>query len=182
MFKTLPILLLAMISSLASAAELPKSLSFSEAEFFHRWSDKNQHEFTPKGQEDLAKWIDMLTINMYSQVKDGEGLAQAANSVLGAYQSNRAMIVKTNSIPRTPEKPAEHLIVALFPQPQFIEAVFTRLKIENGVGCSIVVSHREYGAKVGPQMSAWLEKNGPTIEKALMSWKMPAMPAAVASR
>jgi hypothetical protein len=40
----------------------------------------------------------------------------------------------------------------------------------NGVGCSIVYSHRIYGEKVGDQMSAWLKDNGPKTEKTLMEW------------
>ena len=31
---------------------------FREADYFHRWSQGNQHEFTPEGQEDLAVQID----------------------------------------------------------------------------------------------------------------------------
>jgi hypothetical protein len=35
----------------------------------------------------------------------------------------------------------------------------------------VVVSHRVYGAKAGPAASEWLEKNGASVEKALMDWK-----------
>lgn len=174
MIKKLIPTLLVMTTCLAAAAELPKALSFSGTDYFHRWTNKTQHEFTPAKQEDLSKWTDMVTINQYPQIKDGEGLAGAANSILGAYQTNRAMIVKTNSVPRTKDAEAEHMVVALFPQPKFIEAVFTRIKMTDGIGTSIVYSHREYGEKIGPQMSAWLQKNGPTIEKDLMSWTVPA--------
>jgi len=169
MFKKLAFALLTMTTSLAFAADLPKNLTFSGKEYFHRWSDKNQHEFTPAKQEDLSKWNDMMTINLYPQINNGDGLAGAANSILGTYQQNRAMIVKTNSVPRTAKSEAEHLVVALFPQPTFIEAVFTRIKMTDGIGSSIVYSHREYGDKVGPQMSAWLQKNGPALEKDLMA-------------
>ena len=171
MKNILRLVLIAMIPTFALAADLPKSLRFSGAEYHHRFTKNHQHEFTPAGQEDLSAWADMITVNQYPQISEPEGLAQAANSILGAYQGNRAMIVKTDSVPATAGAPAEHLIVALFPQPQFIEAVFTRVKMDNGVGCSIVYCHREYGANVGPQMSAWLQKNGPRLEKELMSWK-----------
>jgi hypothetical protein len=121
----------------------------------------------------------MMTINYYRQVKDGDGLAGIANAVLENYKNNRAMVLKTSSVPRTPEKPAEHLIVVLFPRPEFIEAVFARLKIEKGVGAAAIYSHREYGAKVGDQMSAWLKKNGPVMEKNLMALeKLPKLDAA----
>jgi hypothetical protein len=40
----------------------------------------------------------------------------------------------------------------------------------DGIGCSIVYSHRIYREKVGDQMSKWLNDNGPKMEKMLMVW------------
>jgi hypothetical protein len=65
----------------------------------------------------------------------------------------------------------------VFGQPTFIEAAFARFKLVNGAGCSIIYSHRIYGEKVGDQMSAWLNANGPAIEKALMGWSEVPVPA-----
>ncbi|MEO6992292.1 MAG: hypothetical protein ABI273_01570, partial [Lacunisphaera sp.] len=107
--------------------------------------------------------------NYYRTVSDGDGLAVTANAVLENYKSHKAMVLRTNSVPRTPNSPAEYLIVVLFPQPQFIEAVFTRFKILAGAGLSIAYSHRIYGSKIGDEMSAWLRTNGPKTEKALMA-------------
>ena len=150
------------------AAESP--LTFGDVKYFHRWSKDDQHEFTPRFQEDLDRWADMVTIDRYRSVTDGEGLAATANAVLENYKRNHATVVRTDAVPRTTEKPAEYIVVVIFPRPDFIEAVFARFKIVGGVGASAVYSHREYGKKVGEQMSAWLTKNGPSIEKTLMSW------------
>jgi hypothetical protein len=38
----------------------------------------------------------------------------------------------------------------------------------DGLGCSIVYSHRIYGEKIGDEMSAWLKDKGAKKEKALM--------------
>jgi len=38
---------------------------FGGGGYFHRWPDNDQHEFTPTGQDDLQKWTDMITINIY---------------------------------------------------------------------------------------------------------------------
>jgi hypothetical protein len=38
------------------------------------------------------------------------------------------------------------------------------------MGAAVIYSHRIYGAKIGNDMSAWLEKNGPAMEKMLMKW------------
>ena len=147
--------------------------------YFHRFTKADQHEYTPDRQEDLKRWTDMVTINYYRQVRNGEALASAANSVLENYKANKALVIKTDSVPRTRDKPAEHLIVVLFPRADFIEASFARFRLHNGVGVSVVYSHRIYGNKSGNEMSAWLEKNGPATEQNLLKWDaMPKPPAA----
>ncbi len=112
----------------------------------------------------------MMTTNHHPDAKDREALAAKANTVLENHQSHQGKIVRTNSVPRTPEKPAEYLTLVLFPRPDLMEAVFTRLKIVGGgVGMSVVHSHREYGKEAGNLTGAWLTKSGPATERALMS-------------
>lgn len=175
-----PSLRLALVASLlalgraASFAAEPgttgrESVTFLDVPYFHRWAQGEQHEFTPQGQEDLKSWSDMVTINYYRNVKDGDGLAAVANSVLANYKAHGAKVLRTDAVPRTPTTPAEYLIVVLFVQPEFIEAVFARFKIVDGVALSVVYSHRTPGGQSGGEMSAWLQKNGPATEKALMS-------------
>lgn len=96
---------------------------------------------------------------------------QKANAVLENYKSHKGMVLRTNSVPRTPDGPAEHFIGVILGRSNFIEVAFARFKLLDGVGCSIVYSHRIYGEKVGDQMSAWLNDNGPKVEKMLMEWK-----------
>ena len=154
-------------SNVASEA----TLRFSEKEYLHRWSKADQHEFTPRDQPDLKQWKDMVTLNYYPRATSGEGLAATANAVLENYKHHNAMVVKTSSVPRTAQKPAEHLIVVLFPRPEFIEAVFARFTLEKGTGTAVIYSHREYGNKIGDKMSVWLNQNGPIVENALMALK-----------
>lgn len=150
------------------------AFAFQGIGYFQRWSKNDQHEFTPAQQEDLEKWSDMITVNAYPNVQDGEGLAATANAVLENYQKHQAKVLTTNSIPRTPDRPAEHLIAVVFGRPKFIEVALARFKMLDGNGCSVVYSHRIYGEKIGEQMSAWLKANGAATEKALMEWN--AMP------
>lgn len=161
----------AVASTEGKATDGLASLSFGSVEYLHRWSKNDQHEFTPRGQDNLERWTDMLTIHRYRSVTSGEGLAAMANAVLGNYQRNNAMLVRTDSVPRTMEKPAEYLIVVLFPRPEFIEAVFARFKIVDGVGAAVIYSHREYGQDARERMSAWLEENGTRTEDTLMNWE-----------
>ena len=162
----------------APAAAQESSFTFRGVAYFHRWSKNDQHEFTPKGQEDLQQWADMITINLYPDAHDGDALAGKANAVLENYKNHNGIVLKTDSVPRTTNRPAEHFISVVFGQPNFLEAAFARFKLMNSKSCSIVYSHRIYGEKVGDQMSAWLAANGAAIEKALMSWKDIPVPAA----
>ena len=151
----------------------PKAaFSFRKVEYFQRFSKGEMQEYTPKGQTDLNKWTDMVTVNKYKQVKDGEGLASVANQVLETYKANKAIVVRTSSVPRTATKEAEHLVVVLFPRPTFIEAAFTRFVMVGGVGTSVVYSHRIYSKKAGDAMSAWLKKNGEAVEKEVFGFRL----------
>ncbi len=157
------------------ATDPEPSFIFKETRYFHRWSQNDQHEFTPAGQEDLEKWSDMMTANGYPEVQEGEALAAKANAVLENYKNHQAMVLKTSSVPRKGDQPAEHLIAVVFGRPNFIEVAFARFKLVEGTGCSFVYSHRIYGEKIGDQMSAWLSAHGPEMEKALMEWqRMPS--------
>jgi hypothetical protein len=147
----------------------PLTITFAGSDYIHRWSKGGQHEFTPKGQEDLTKWITMVTLNVYESARTGEQLAEMANQVLGNYQQT-GKIVRTDSKPRTDKSEAEHLAVAVLGTPEFLEAVFARFLVHEGRGVVVVHSKRVYGAKAGNEMSAWLEKNGPDTERALMAW------------
>jgi hypothetical protein len=152
---------------------------FGGIDYFHRWSQNDQHEFTPEGQENLDKWADMITINVYQSAHDGDALAAKANAVLENYKSHNGRVLRTDSVPRTPDRPAEHFIAVVFGRPNFIELAFARFKLVNGVGCSIVYSHRIYGERVGDQMSAWLNDNGPKTEKMLMEWNNTPSPGSL---
>ena len=99
-------LLLGMCASLAMSpspspfrADKP-AFVFRSASYWHRWSNNDQHEFTPRGQEDLQKWSDMVTINLYPDVRDGAALATTASAVLENYKNHQAMVLKTDSAPR----------------------------------------------------------------------------------
>jgi hypothetical protein len=158
--------------------EKAPDFSFGDVKYFHRYSKADLHEYTPKGQEDLKAWKDMVSITAYPKVKDGDGLAGMANSVLTNYKAAGGQVVRTNSVPRTPDKPAEHLIAVIFNRDDFSEAAFARFRMHEGVGTSVVYSHRIWGKSTAAEMKTWIGKNGPATEKTLMAWNaMPKLPA-----
>lgn len=156
--------------------EKAAAFSFAEVKYFHRFTQGDQHEYTPGGQEDLNAWADMVTLQFYRKAKTAEALAATANAVLENYKANKAFVVKTTSVPRTREKPAEHLIVVLFTRPAFSEVAFARFRMHDGVGTAVIYSHRFYGEKAGNAMGAWLKKNGPAREQKLMKWDAQVQP------
>ena len=131
----------------AATAEGKAAFTLGAVGYFHRWSENDQHEFTPTGQDNLQKWTDMVTVNVYPSAHDGDALAVKANAVLENYKSHGARVLRTDSVPRTPDRPAEHFIAVVFGRPDFLEAAFARFKLVDGVGCSIVYSHRIYARK-----------------------------------
>jgi hypothetical protein len=148
------------------------ALSFNGEEFLHRWSQKGQHEFTPKGDEDLKKFKDMMTINVFDGVKDGEALAKIANGVLANYQKN-GHIMRTLSKPRTEGSEAEHFIAAVLQAPNVREVAFARVLMFEGRGIAAVYSKRFYGEGDAPEdaMTAWFKANAVKIERLLVSWQ-----------
>ena len=158
-----------------TAADAPApAFSFRQVEYFHRWSGENQHEFTPAKQEDLKLWTDMMTINAYPGVDDGEKMAGAANAVLANYQRAGAKIINSRSVPRTEERPAEHFICARFVRPGFVEVTFARFKLVADKAHGFIYSHRVYGEKAQDQIDAWFKESRVEVEKALMDWQPPA--------
>ena len=151
-------------SPTASAA----TLTFDGTVYLHRWSKSGQHEFTPEGDKDLLRWRDMVTVNTHDAVSNGEQLAALANSVVSNYQRN-GKIVRTDWKPRTPQRSAEHLIVAILGNPELLEAVFARIVLVDGVGEVAVYSHRlRQGCRRGH--GRVVESQRTSIEKTLMAW------------
>ncbi len=150
------------------------AFSFANAQYFHRYTKGDLFEYTPDGQANLNAWADMVTINLYRNAQDGGGLAATANAVLETYKANRGSVVKTTSVPRTKDRPAEHFIAVVFARPAFMEAVFARFKMHEGIGSAVIYSRRAYGKNAGETMRSWLTQNGPAMEKNLLAWD--AMP------
>ena len=171
-FKRLLALVLAAAVMSGRAAETSKASAFQfrDVNYFHRWSKNDQHEYTPDKQEDLDRWSDMITINDYPNVHDGDALAATANAVLGNYERSDGKTLKTSSVPRTADRPAEHFIAVKFTRPAFIEIAFARFKLRNNQGQSSVYSHRFYGDKKSDEANAWLKADGGAVEKALLEW------------
>lgn len=145
------------------------SLTFNGIDFFHRWSQAGQHEFTPKGDEDLKAWKEMVTINVHDRVRTGEALADVANRVLANYKAN-GHIMRTLSKPRTDTSEAEHFIAAILQAPNMREVAFARLLLLDGRCVMAIYSKRFYGDDAQSEMTTWFKANAVPLEKVLLSW------------
>ena len=153
-------------SAAAAAAPL---FQFAGKPFVHRWSHAGQHEFTPPAQPDLDKWQDMVTVQVYDKVTSAEQLAFVANGVLVAYQK-AGLIIRTNSLKATAERPAEHMVVAILQDTGVREMVFARFRLTPEGGQAVVYSHRVYGMQPDAAASAWFREHDLPLEKSMMTW------------
>jgi hypothetical protein len=153
------------------AAPGEAAISFAGVKYLYRWSNNVLFEFTPRGQNDLDHWIDMVSIVVYRNATDANGLLNVASTVLETNKQNHGVVLSTNSTTATPTKPVEYYICAALGTPNLLESVFQRYVLIEGVGYGMLYSHRIYGQKVGDQMSPWLKENGPSMEKSLMSYE-----------
>jgi hypothetical protein len=166
--------LIAGAATTLTSKEDGSAFTFQKTDYFHRWSQGTQYEFTPAKQEDLDHWTDMITINVYPGVDDGEKLAGTANAVLGNYRTHQGKVLKTSSVPAKDQQPAEHFIAVRFNQPNFVEVAFARFKLVEDKGHSFVYSHRVYGDEAVEEMNAWITANGEKTENALLDWNLPS--------
>ncbi|MEQ5839718.1 hypothetical protein N0A02_09750 [Paraburkholderia acidicola] len=145
---------------------------FNGADYFFRWSNDTLFEFTPPGQTNLDTWTDMVSVVVFRGVKTADDLAGAANSLLDSTKSKGA-VLKTRSVPRTPDRPAEHFIASMMAGPGVVEGVFTRFVLMDGMGYTLIFSHRFYGEdlhKAAQLLGDWENAHGADTEKALMSF------------
>ena len=143
---------------------------FDGKPFVHRWSKDGQHEFTPPAQPDMDKWQDMVTVQLYDNVGNADQLAFVANGVLVAYQKS-GLIIRTSSLKATPQRPAEHMVVAILKDKDVREMVFARFRLTpEGRGQAVVYSHRVYGMQPDAAASAWFREHDIPLEKAMMTW------------
>ena len=75
-------------------------------------------------------------INVYPTSHDGDVLAAKANTVLENYKSHARRVLRTNSVSRTPNRPAEYFVAVVFGRPDFLEAAFARFKLVDGASYS----------------------------------------------
>ncbi|WP_198945794.1 hypothetical protein [Acetobacter sp. DsW_063] len=157
------------------AGAVTDRLTFRGSDYLFRWEGGNQQEFTPQGQEDLQKWLEMMTIVRYPDAHSADRMAEIANNTVALYQKN-GKILKVDAVQAKAEKPAIYFAEAALSDVNVLEIAFARLQLVESGGMGAIYSHRFYGVSPGVnhEASAWMDKNGAAIERALMEWTLPA--------
>lgn len=126
---------LAKIPLLYAAQQAPRSAAFSfgGTEYFYRWSNNVLFEFTPHGQSDLDHWSDMVSVLVYRNASDANGLLNVAKTVLATNKQHNGVVLSTHSTPSTPAKPAEYYMCVVLGNPNLLESVFSLYSFRGSV-------------------------------------------------
>ncbi|WP_156087592.1 hypothetical protein [Lysobacter sp. Root667] len=154
----------------AKPAAAVTALDFNGTRYLHRWSAKNQHEFTPPEQQDLSRWQQMLTFITHPQLSDDADVRKLAEVSRDFYKSIGGGILKTASTAPTPDRATEYLVAAMLPGKDFTEVVFTRIAAHDGGALVTILAQRHYGEGHAQAAAMWLKANGETAERELMAW------------
>lgn len=159
---------LTLVNSLALANM--KELQFNSTKFLYRTSSAYEtYDFTPDKQTDPEKYHEIITLNVYPQVKDTKALSQIANEVAESYAEHGAPFIDKIQKTKTPLK--EYFFSTQWPIEKTAEASFTRFFLNDGIGMSAIYTQRFYGLKAKTEMNTWVKKNGKKIKSELLSWK-----------
>ncbi|MFT3792570.1 MAG: hypothetical protein QM741_16235 [Rudaea sp.] len=171
---------LALASTSAVADSPAPTVTFRGTTYRLSRTSGNEYDFTPAEQTPPS--ADVLTLLVLSRIKDGEALADLANRTLSKLKDTKATIVRTNSVPASAQKPAEHFMAVVIPSPDALQFGASRYVLVGGEGVEMIYMHTIHGNAVGNEMSRWLDKNGADVEQKLMqldaSSMMPTTPAA----
>jgi hypothetical protein len=167
----------AAMADLQSAATA--KVTFRGTEYLLRSSHGNGYDFTPRGQEDLATFTDMLTLNLYPAAHDQEALATITSRVQAIAQGAKATILRTISVSASGQQPGEHFLAAVMPTPHDVDfdAIHFVLVDQQGVG--VFYTHRSYGESAAGTTNAWVTKNAADVEQQLLRFDASRMVSAV---
>ena len=167
------LVLLALATPVAVAKEAGKpataKLSFGGVEYVHRATLNGRSDFTPASQPGLDSWRDRVTIIVRENVTSSEQLsAIAANLVETVGDLGEVVRTEPMANPRTQQ--TEYFFAAKLQGNGSTQAAFARLALVEGKGMVVVYSHRSYGEHSADTSTGWMDRNGESIERQLMSW------------
>ncbi len=172
-------------ATLAAAAtpDVPSSatatVTFRGSEYLLRSSHGNSYDFTPRGQEDLSTFTDMLELNQYPAAHDEEALATITSRVQAIAQGAKATILRTISVSAAGQKPGEHFLAVVLPTPHGTDFDGVRFVLVDKQAVGVFYTHRSYGQSAAGKISEWVTNNAADVEQQLLHFDAARMVSAV---
>ncbi len=154
-------------------------VTFRGTEYLLRSSHGNVYDFTPRGQEDLATFTDMLSLDLYPSAHDQEALATITSRVQGVAQGAKATILRTISVSASGQQPGEHFLAAVMPTPHGVDFDAIHFVLVDKEAVGVFYTHRSYGESAAGTTSAWVTKNAAEVEQAVLQFDASRMVLAV---
>jgi hypothetical protein len=167
----------AAMADLQSAATA--KVTFRGTEYLLRSSHGNGYDFTPRGQEDLSTFTDMLELNLYPAAHDQEALATITSRVQAIAQGAKATILRTISVSASGQQAGEHFIAAVLPTPHGVDFDAIHFVLVDNQGVGVFYTRRSYGESAAGTTSAWVTKNAADVEQQLLQFDASRMVSAV---
>ncbi len=154
-------------------------VTFRGTEYLLRSSQGNGYDFTPRGQEDLSTFTDMLTLNLYPAAHDQEALATITSRVQAVAQGAKATILRTISVSASGQQPGEHFLAAVMPTPHGVDFDAIHFVLVDKQGAGVFYTHRSYGESAAGTTNAWVTKNAADVEQQLLQFDASRMVSSV---
>ena len=154
-------------------------VTFRGTEYLLRSSHGNGYDFTPRGQEDLSTFTDMLELNLYPTAHDQEALATITSRVQAVAQGAKATILRTISVSASGQQPGEHFLAAVLPTPHGVDFDAIHFVLVDNQAVGVFYTHRSYGESAAGTTSAWVTKNAADVEQQLLQFDASRMVSAV---
>ena len=151
---------------------------FRGTEYLLRSSHGNGYDFTPRGQEDLSTFTDMLELNLYPAAHDQEALATITSRVQAVAQGAKATILRTISVSASGQQPGRHFLAAVMPTPHGVDFDAIRFVLVGQQAVGVFYTHRSYGESAAGATSEWVKKNSADVEQQLLQFDASRMVSA----
>ena len=148
------------------------SLTFRKKDYIHRHSQGKLHEFTPRGQADLAKWEDMLSIVLLGEAKTEEDVKKLSDGAFNFYKQAGGRLFGMRKQDKTDKASAQYLGSVFFMKKTFSEYVKMKVLVRNEKVYALMYSHRFHLDPVKNQdvIKQWLTDNEERNIHAMWAW------------
>ncbi len=154
-------------------------VTFRGTEYLLRSSHGNTYDFTPRGQEDLSTFTDMLELNLYPAAHDQEALATITSRTRSIAQGAKATILQTISVSASAQQPGQHFLAVVLPTPHGVDFDAVRFVLVDNQGVGVFYTRRSYGESAAATTSEWVTKNAAGVEQQLLQFDASPMVSSV---